>query len=171
LDFTNGLIYQGFTIPALATRRVATEIELSEKQSFAIAGLLDNRMTENLNKVPGLGDIPLLGKLFQSRATNKNKSELLVLVTPEIVNPIPAGQKTPDLPYSGKFMAEGAQTVPRTPGVEQTGPAVPPAVKSVPVEVLKEEKRLEKEQDEKRSAGSSSTQMSSGSTMTRGGVR
>lgn len=171
LDFANGFVYQGFTIPGLATRKVETEIELAEKQSFVIAGLLDNRTTENLNRIPGLADIPLLGKLFQSRSRNKSKGELLVLVTPEIVNPIPQGQQPPDLPLSGKFIAEGSQSVPRTPGVEKTGPAAPLPVRTVPVEVLKEEKRIEKEQSEKRSSGASSTPMNYSASSVRGGGR
>src|SRR5262249_24555115 len=92
LDFAHGLTFQGFSIPALATRRIQTEIELESGQSFAIAGLLDNRLTENLSKIPGLAQIPLLGKLFQSRSTPRQNGELLVLVTPEVVRPIPQGQ-------------------------------------------------------------------------------
>ena len=87
LDYTNGLNYGGFTIPGLSVRRVKTEIELENKQSFAIAGLLDNTLTEQLSKVPGLGDIPLFGKLFQSRSRTRANSELLVVVTPELVVP------------------------------------------------------------------------------------
>jgi pilus assembly protein CpaC len=87
LDYTNGLNYGGFTIPGLSVRRVKTEIELEDKQSFAIAGLLDNTLTEQLSKVPGLGDIPLFGKLFQSRTRSRANSELLVVVTPELVVP------------------------------------------------------------------------------------
>src|SRR5204863_2087944 len=88
LDFANGLNFQGFTIPALSTRRVQTESELEDGQSFVIGGLLDNRLTETLSKIPGLANIPLLGKLFQSRTVNRNNTELLVLVTPELVRPI-----------------------------------------------------------------------------------
>src|SRR5712692_10499061 len=94
LDFANGLVFQGFNIPALSTRRVQTEIELEDGQSFVIGGLLDNRLTETLSRVPGLANIPLLGKLFQSRSINRNNTELLVLVTPELVRPIPKGQST-----------------------------------------------------------------------------
>ena len=68
LDFAHGLMFQGFSIPALATRRIQTEIELESGQSFAIAGLLDNRLTETMAKIPGLANIPLLGKLFQSKS-------------------------------------------------------------------------------------------------------
>jgi|SRR5579884_1709916 len=87
LDFANALTIQGFLIPALSTRRVESEMELKDGQSFAIAGLVDNRVTEQFQKVPGIGDIPLFGKLFQSRTLNKTKNELLVMVTPRIVRP------------------------------------------------------------------------------------
>jgi len=98
LDFSQAITISGFTVPALSTRRVESEMELKDGQSFAIAGLVDNRVTENLNKIPGLGDIPLLGKLFQSRNLNKNKTELLVLVTPRIVKPL-APSEVPPGPY------------------------------------------------------------------------
>jgi pilus assembly protein CpaC len=87
LDFTNGLVVQGYTIPGLTVRRVDTEIELAAGQSFAIAGLLDDQFTETISKIPGIGDIPILGKLFQSRTRTKNNTELLVIVTPELVSP------------------------------------------------------------------------------------
>lgn len=150
LDFANGFVYQGFNIPALATRRVSSEIELSDRQSFAIAGLLDNRLVENMSKVPGLASIPLLGQLFKSRSISKNKSELLVLVTPEIVRPIPADQKPADLPFGGRFMKDGSAAMPRTPAVEQTGGSLQPPSKVVPLEVLRDEKRREQEQDKER---------------------
>jgi pilus assembly protein CpaC len=92
LDYTNSLTIQGFLIPALSTNRVTSEMDLSDGQSFAIAGLLDNRVTEQFEKIPGIGDIPILGKLFQSRTLNKAKSELLVVVTPHIVQPLAVGQ-------------------------------------------------------------------------------
>ena len=85
LDFSNGLVIQGFNIPALATNRVESEMDLRDGQSFAIAGLLDNRVTELLEKIPGIGDIPVLGKLFQSRSVTKSKNELLIVVTPRLV--------------------------------------------------------------------------------------
>jgi pilus assembly protein CpaC len=85
LDFSNGLVIQGFNIPALATNRAESEMDLRDGQSFAIAGLLDNRVTELLEKIPGIGSIPILGKLFQSRSITKSKNELLIVVTPRIV--------------------------------------------------------------------------------------
>lgn len=102
LDFANALTISGFLIPALSTRRVETEMELADGQSFAIAGLVDDRVAESAQKVPWLGDIPILGKLFRSRSTNKSKTELLVLVTPRVVKPYEAGQA----PAGPKFLRD-----------------------------------------------------------------
>jgi pilus assembly protein CpaC len=104
LDFTNALNIQGFLIPALSTRRVESEMDLRDGQSFAIAGLVDNRVTEQLSKIPFIGDIPVLGKLFTSRSVNKTKDELLVMVTPRIVHPIPAEQKKPEVFFPKSFI-------------------------------------------------------------------
>jgi pilus assembly protein CpaC len=88
LDFSNALTIQGFQIPALSTRRVESEMELRDGQSFAIAGLMDNRVTEQLSKIPGIGDIPILGDLFKSKSLQKSDDELLIVVTPRIVHPL-----------------------------------------------------------------------------------
>ncbi len=145
LDYADGLSYQGFNVPALSTRRVQTEVELESGQSFVIGGLLDNQVTETLAKVPGLGSIPLFGKLFQSRSVQKNKTELLVMVTPEIVRPIAADQPTPNIGFPSPFLHEGGDTVPRTPGMDKTGPVpVTPPSPTVAVETLIEEKSREK---------------------------
>jgi pilus assembly protein CpaC len=100
LDFTNALTISGFLIPALSSRKAQTEVELRDGQSFAIAGLIDKRLSEIANKVPVLGDIPILGNFFKSRNTNKSNTELLVMVTPRIVRPVdpanvPAGPEFP----------------------------------------------------------------------------
>jgi len=98
LDFTNALQISGFLIPALSTRRADTEFELQDGQSFVIAGLLDNRVTNIANKVPGLGDIPILGNLFKSKSFQKSKGELMVLCTVRKIGPsmtTPAGPSTP----------------------------------------------------------------------------
>ncbi len=113
LDFSNALTISGFVIPALSTRRVETDMTLEDGQSFAIAGLVDDRVTRTLQKVPGLGDIPILGKLFQSRALNKSKNELLVVVTPRIVRPVSA-DKAPKGPAFPQPFLE-----PSTPPAEQ----------------------------------------------------
>ncbi|HJT87008.1 MAG TPA: pilus assembly protein N-terminal domain-containing protein, partial [Bryobacteraceae bacterium] len=83
LDAANGVTISGFRVPALTTRRVETDIELAERQSFVIGGLIDDRMVENLAQVPGLAHIPLLGALFKSRSESRSKTELIVIVTPE----------------------------------------------------------------------------------------
>lgn len=85
LDFANGVVLQGFQIPALSTRRAETEIELQDGQTFAIAGLLNNTMNSTLKKIPGIGDIPILGLLFRSKAAQKEQTELVVMITPQIL--------------------------------------------------------------------------------------
>jgi pilus assembly protein CpaC len=85
LDYANGVSLQGFRIPALSTRRTETELELRNGQTFAIAGLMNNQMTSTLQKIPGIGDIPILGQLFKSRQANKAQTELVVMITPQIL--------------------------------------------------------------------------------------
>jgi pilus assembly protein CpaC len=98
LDFSNALTLSGFVVPAITTRKAETDIELKDGQSFGIAGLLDHRATTQLSKVPGIGDIPILGQFFRSRNINKNNTELMVLVTPHIVDPIRGTMQVPPLP-------------------------------------------------------------------------
>jgi len=85
LDFGNAVVLNGFRIPALSTRRTETELELIDGQTFAIAGLLNNNMNSTLQKIPGIGDIPILGQLFRSKAAQKNRTELVVMITPQIL--------------------------------------------------------------------------------------
>jgi len=85
LDFTNAVILEGFRVPALSTRRTDTEVELQDGQTFAIAGLLNNTLNNTMQKIPGIGDIPVLGYLFKSRAYQKNQTELVVMITPQII--------------------------------------------------------------------------------------
>ncbi len=139
LDFANGLIVQGGNIPAISTRRVTTEVELESNQSFAIGGLLDNRVTEQLSKIPGIGDIPFFGRLFRSRSLNRNRAELVVLVTPEIVRPFDDPSMAPDVPMPKDFLTGGLTEMPRTPGLDKTGPMpVEPAQETLPVEALRQ---------------------------------
>jgi pilus assembly protein CpaC len=98
LDFSNGLVLSGFRIPSLTTRRASTELELKDGQSFIIAGLLDNRVTTNLSKMPGIGDIPILGNLFRSKDVNKSKQELMVLVTAHRISPSTDKPPAPAMP-------------------------------------------------------------------------
>ena len=98
LDFTNAVTISGFVLPAIATRHAETVVELRDGQSFGIAGLLDQRTTAQFSKVPGIGDIPILGQLFRSRSVNKTNSELIVIVTPTIVDPAAAPTAAPEVP-------------------------------------------------------------------------
>jgi pilus assembly protein CpaC len=142
LDYANGVVLSGFTVPALDKRKIQTEVELENGQSFAIAGLLNKNFTETLDKIPGIGDIPLLGKLFQSRVLTKSNSELLIMVTPEIVRPIPSGQARPEIPMLKPFLKDPLKEPPRTPGIETTGPVpVKPQRETLPVEELQEMQR------------------------------
>lgn len=100
LDFTNAVTISGFTVPAIATRRAETDVELRSGQSFAIGGLLNEQTTAQLSKIPGIGDIPILGKFFQSRSVQKSNSELIVIVTPVIVDPIHTGASNPVAPVA-----------------------------------------------------------------------
>jgi len=136
-DYSNSVSVAGTTVPGFTSRRVDTEVELEAGQSFVIAGLLDNQTTETLNKIPGLANLPILGKLFQSRAKSKSNSELLVIVTPELVRPIPANQKLPELNFTTSFLEPNTRVPLRQPGIDQTGPVpIHPPTPSMPVEQL-----------------------------------
>lgn len=87
LDYSNAVTISGYTIPAISTRRADTEVELQDGQTFAISGLLDHRTTENLSKIPGIGDVPILGQLFRSKNINHSIVELVVLVRARILDP------------------------------------------------------------------------------------
>jgi pilus assembly protein CpaC len=97
LDFANSVVLAGFRIPALSTRRTETELELENGQTFAIAGLMNNTVRSSLQKIPGIGDIPILGLLFRSKAAQKDTSELVVMITPQIL-PNNSSGVTPTLP-------------------------------------------------------------------------
>jgi pilus assembly protein CpaC len=88
LDYTNAVSISGYTIPAISTRRADTQVELRDGQSFAISGLLDHRTTDILSKMPGIGDVPILGQLFRSKNINHSTVELVVVVTPTVVDPL-----------------------------------------------------------------------------------
>jgi len=107
LDFANSVTVSGTTVPAISTRKADTEFELQDGQSFVIAGLMDNRVTNLANKIPWLGDIPVLGNFFKSKSAQKSNSELMVLCTARRVSPNaqpPQGPANP-VPYldNGKF--------------------------------------------------------------------
>ena len=125
LDFSNAITIEGFRVPALSTRRTESEVELRDGQTFAIAGLIDNTVTETMSKIPGLGDIPILGLLFQSRAYQKNQTELVVMITPHIVRRDSTGV-TPRLPGLVRpFLEPPDETLPAPPpsayGADRSG--------------------------------------------------
>jgi len=134
LDFTNAVEVSGFQIPAINVRKVKTEVELGEGQSFAIGGLLDNRETETFQKIPYLSSLPILGRFFQSISRNKTNSELIVIVTPEIVAPIPAGGALPLPKYPEEFLPSNSGIPMNTPDAKPAGssPVRPPT--TMPVE-------------------------------------
>jgi pilus assembly protein CpaC len=119
LDFGNAVVLNGFRIPALSTRRTETEIELRNGQTFAIAGLLNNQMQSTMQKIPGIGDIPILGYLFRNKVANKEQTELVVMITPEIL-PTDSPGVTNQLPRTpDTFMPPVSE--------KQAKPPLPPA--------------------------------------------
>jgi pilus assembly protein CpaC len=107
LDFNNGILLEGFRIPALTVRRAETEVELRDGQSFAIAGLLNNISQEDTAAVPVLSQLPIIGNLFKSRADRQERTELLVLITPRLVRPLDPDE-VPALPtLPGRFLPPG----------------------------------------------------------------
>ena len=88
LDYTNAVQIAGYTIPALSTRRADTEVVVKSGQTFAISGLLDKRTTDAYAKTPGIASVPVLGQLFKSKAVNHSDTELIVIVTPTIIDPL-----------------------------------------------------------------------------------
>jgi pilus assembly protein CpaC len=104
LDYSNALSFNGFTIPALSSRKIETNVELGEGQSFVIAGLIDNQVTETLSRIPGLSSLPILGNLFKSKSITKSDDELVVLVTPEITMPLQPGDVKPSVPMPHPFL-------------------------------------------------------------------
>jgi pilus assembly protein CpaC len=117
LDFGNAVVLQGFRVPALSTRRTETSVELRDGQTFAVAGMIDQNLNETLRRMPGLGDIPVLGYLFRSQAYQKNNTELVVMITPHIVRRDSPGV-TPNLP---------GLVQPFLPGTGRRTPPPPPA--------------------------------------------
>jgi len=136
LDYSNAVEVSGFNVPAITTRKVKTEVELADGQSFVIGGLLDNTESETFAKIPFLGDIPVLGKFFQSMQKTKSNTELIVIVTPEIVAPIPAGAPLPELKLPGKFLPPNSGIPMNTPDAKTAANTPAPAPPTIPVEKL-----------------------------------
>jgi pilus assembly protein CpaC len=136
LDTANSVEVSGFDVPAITSRKMRTEVELGDGQSFVIGGLLDNEEVETFRKMPLLGDIPVLGKLFQSMSKDKTNTELIVICTAELVSPIPAGEPLPQLKFPEKFLPPNTGIPMNTPDAKTAAntPALAPA--SIPIESL-----------------------------------
>lgn len=143
LDFANAVTISGFTEPAITVRRVKTEVELNDGQSFAIGGLLDNTETQTFTKIPFIGSVPILGKFFQSIQRNKTNTELIVIVTPEIVQPINTGEPLPQLNYPQKFLPPNSKISMSNPTTNLPG-MTPPPPSTIPVEQLIQSMQPEK---------------------------
>ncbi len=167
LDYANGITISGFTVPGIDTRKMKTEVELAQGQSFAIAGLLDQRDTKTLSKIPFIGDIPVLGKFFQSINKVRTNTELMVIVTPEIVSPIPAGAPLPVIKYPEQFLPPISEAVTDTtasgapPSQAVPQESVPASPTSIPVEQL-----IQSMQPEQQLQGDSSSGSGYGSSQT-----
>jgi pilus assembly protein CpaC len=142
LDYAHALTISGFTIPALTSRKTDATVELESGESFVIAGLLDNTLTQTMQRIPGLADIPLLGKLFQSKQWQQANGELLIIVTPELVRPIKVGQPVPELSWREPFMRQNSPTV-QHPGLDKTGPPSELNAPTVPYEQMLDQMKRE----------------------------
>jgi pilus assembly protein CpaC len=110
LDFANGVTIAGFRIPALTTRKASTEVELRDGQSFAIAGLMNNTAQESRQFIPLLSKLPIIGKLFTSKANNQDRTELMVLVTPRLVRPMNPDDVPPLPTMDNQFLQDDTRT-------------------------------------------------------------
>ncbi len=152
LDFANAVAIAGTVVPSLTTRRARTTVELRDGQSFAIAGLLQADSTRLQDQLPWLGSVPVLGVLFRSSSYQARETELVVLVTPYLIKPVPPGKKlkTPlDSSLAGNdidYFLNGQPEVPKTPpftfspfgGLQSLFGGIepgPPAPAAVPVPV------------------------------------
>lgn len=100
LDFSSGVQVSGTAVPALTVRRTDTMVELADGESFVISGLVSRNMMANVDKVPFIGSVPILGSFFKSSRYSREERELVMVVTPHLVQPLKPGAKTPDLPGS-----------------------------------------------------------------------
>jgi pilus assembly protein CpaC len=144
LDFSNAVTLSGFTVPAITTRKINTEVELADSQTFVLGGLLDNRETETFEKIPFIGDIPVLGKFFQSKSINRTNTELIVMVTPQLVNPIAADAAKPEIKFPVKFLPPNSNVPMQNPDAKTAENTPAPAPATIPVETLIQSMKPEK---------------------------
>lgn len=130
----NTVTLGGLTMPSITTRRASTTVQLHDGQSFAIGGLIKNNITESMAAFPGLGEIPILGALFRSSNFQHDRSELLFIITPHLVKPLPANYALPTdgfvEPTRGEFLLEGK--LEGKPKIEAQPAAAPPAGEQAP---------------------------------------
>jgi pilus assembly protein CpaC len=162
LDYANAVTVAGYVEPALTVRSVKTEVELADGQSFAIGGLLDNRDTETWEKIPFLGDIPILGKLFQSMSTSKSNTELIIIVTPEIISPVLAGQTIPIPKFARPFLPPNSNTPMYSPDSKTPENTMPPQPNTIPIEKLLDSMKPEPQMSAPSSSGSGGSGASTG---------
>jgi pilus assembly protein CpaC len=143
LNFNQSVEVSGFDVPSITSRKVKTEVELSDGQSFVIGGLLDNEETQNFSKIPFLGDIPILGNFFKSMQRTKSNTELIVIVTPQIVTPIGAGSALPELKYPDPFLPSNTGIAMHTPDGKTPANTLPTPPPTIPVEKLIESMKPE----------------------------
>ena len=129
LDYSNAVTVGGFSVPALSTRKAETEVELKNNQSFAISGLLDQRTTDLMNKTPGASSLPIIGALFKSKNTNHSTSELVVLVTATIVDPLTdtAPPAVPTMPIPMMNPSDFDKSLGKDRGPQPAAPTLAPA--------------------------------------------
>ena len=113
LDFTNAVTIQGTTVPGIIIRRTDTTVELGDGETFVLSGLVSNNLTNNVDKVPWLGDIPVLGAFFRSTRINRAEKELIMIITPHLVRPLARGTQLPALPGAAldKYRPNFAETM------------------------------------------------------------
>jgi len=104
LDPADGVALNGFTIPAISTRRAETDVELGEGQSFVVAGLVSNTESDTFSKIPILGSLPIIGYLFKSKDEKKGRNDLVVLVTPEVTEPLGPNDPRPQVYMPKDFL-------------------------------------------------------------------
>lgn len=163
LDTADAVTVDGTSIPALTVRRVKTEAEMASGQTIVIGGLLDNRETQVLERVPFLSQIPVLGKFFQSMSKSRTNTELIVSVTPEVIDPLPAGTEAPHPDFPEKFLPPNSKIPMHQP--DDRPVAQPEKVQTMPVEqfIEMQKKRKELKSDSSKSSGSSSSSSSTSS--------
>jgi len=142
IDTSTAIQVAGVNVPGVSTRRAETTVELASGQTFAIGGLMSNNVTQQMNKFPWLGDIPILGQLFRSEAFQRNESELVILVTPYVVRPVSEQMAMPtdglmaptDSDMILRSMMNGASKNPptRSPSTPPVNPAAGPAAMVTP---------------------------------------